>query len=588
MPNYDLRVTREWLHLDDERIGVVYGDASDQGAKVQAALDYAGALHSDHPGTVFVGGPVPNMGTTELTTQSLGRPVRILGADMGASDVGSYLKWPTDLGPGKYCGKLGNNWRVENLLTLGPGSSSPTDGGDLPSEMGGWLCPTRGIMRDVNVTGFRSGVAVLNDHQEWHSCDFGGNGYAMEWIDNATGGLGDQVIHRCFTTSCTRASFGISSSNTIANARFTGNGHSGGSPFCIHRYFGNDGAAVSASGSSGNHVLTGVSATSDVPPVLNQRVVGTNIPENARITNVSGTSGNYSITLNLAPIGDVFSAKLMADRPTVMVGVMFENWSWEGWRHAMFYDQPGDGFWSNITFSSQGEANGFGHENPSWPGMPTDLAAIDVGYIDGMYWRNGAGVPAPTQHYDIEIGAEDVGVQFNAIQIGDVRSDSGFEMFGHLNQIPGLRPFKIKAAAGGNIATAGIQVGEPALNSGGGLYNMSAARCAGSIAKGDLVELNDHSYVQTSQNGANSKIVGFSMDDYVDGEVCVYAFSGRGVSVNNKSGLTIATGVVVVPDPVHAGAVKAASSLNDRQVGWNYNASIPSGTSGTVLANISI
>src|SRR4051794_7953324 len=92
-------VVREWLHLDDERCGVEYGDYNgvDQSAKVQAAIDLAGALHSSDPGTVFVGGIV-TCRTAGLSTVNASRSVRILGADGGKSDSPSALHFPVDLG----------------------------------------------------------------------------------------------------------------------------------------------------------------------------------------------------------------------------------------------------------------------------------------------------------------------------------------------------------------------------------------------------------------------------------------------------------------------------------------------------------
>jgi hypothetical protein len=584
-------VVREWLHLDDERCGVEYGDYNgvDQSAKVQAAIDLAGALHSSDPGTVFVGGIV-TCRTAGLSTVNASRPVRILGADGGKSDSPSALHFPVDLGAGESPLKLGNNYRLANIAILGPGASSPVSAGELPAQMNGVYFPTRGIARDVLVTGFRNGAAVVNDHQEWWSCDFRGNGYGMEWIDNPldfgaahTGGLGDHLIARSFMTECTRASIGIASSNAIANARFIGNGHCGGSPFGLHRYFGDAGDIMGATGSAASNVLTGVDVVpNDTDPLgapfIGQRVTGTNIADGTKITAVTGSPGNYTVTLNQNPTGPVTSIKRMLDRNIAMAGVVFENWSWEGWRHANWYDEPGDAQWTNVTFFSEGEANGFGEGNPLWPGKPTDLAAYDLGYVDSFAWINGASSNAPPNRH-----------QIRARQIANVHIDNGAILFRTIDGDPGIRrPFKIKSGYYGDVSTANIVAGAQTKNVGSSSYSLGALKAIGDITKGDLLELSSHSFVRVSQNNAGSQIVGFALDNYSedDEDVAVYVTTGRGAPVHNTGASTINSGDTLTPDPANAGGVKKRTSLSEPCVAYQHEGSIVSGAIGFPLVEV--
>src|SRR4051794_6359940 len=75
------------------------------------------------------------------------------------------------------------------------------------------------------------------------------------------------------------------------------------------------------------------------------------------------------------------------DRRQALVGVVFENTSFEYCGNGLFYDEPGTASWTNIEFSSPGEWGTFG--SAPWPGKPTNLASLDVGSADGIVWSNG-------------------------------------------------------------------------------------------------------------------------------------------------------------------------------------------------------
>jgi hypothetical protein len=235
-------VPREYLSVTDPRIGVALNSpGTNQGPKLQAALDLAGQSQAE--ACVFLPAGVIYF-ESELVMPDT-RSVRLLGS--GNSDYAgagpSGLLMTTDRGDGKYALKLSSAypWRVENIAISGPGAGIPM--GQMPAAMNGIYCPGPGIMKNVSVGGFGSGIGVIGTGQAWHSCMFSGNGYGMNWLDNPSGEIGGHLIERCFFTSCSRAGIAIADSATMKNTRFLGNGHFGTEAFGIYRYANGNGSA---------------------------------------------------------------------------------------------------------------------------------------------------------------------------------------------------------------------------------------------------------------------------------------------------------------------------------------------------------
>jgi hypothetical protein len=236
---------REYLNITDPRIGVVMNASGDQGPQLQAGLNLAGSNLSNV--SLFI-----PPGVVECY-QQLNVPdanIRILGAGAGPDKDNpiSAIYFPEDQGAGTFglnMSSITATYHIEKLGLMGPGTfSTTTPMGDFPhdsngnqTQMYGMYNPTRNFIEDVRIMGFAAAVAVTNDHQEWHSCDFRGNGYGMDWIDNPSGGLGDQYLDKCILTDQTRAGIAVSWNNTIANARFI-SCEFGNSPYALYRYTG--------------------------------------------------------------------------------------------------------------------------------------------------------------------------------------------------------------------------------------------------------------------------------------------------------------------------------------------------------------
>jgi hypothetical protein len=245
-----VHIQREYLNVTDPRVGVVMGDSSDQGAKLQTALNLSGATQADS--TVFI---PPGKIVSHQQLNMPNRSSRLLGAGAGESlsDAISVIHYPNDKGPGTYGLHLANGgyqYTVEKLMLAGPGADSghstpaghfPHDSNDAQTQMYGMSCFQRCVINDVRILGFAGGIGVLNDHQEWHSVDLRGNGYGMDWMDNPVGGLGDHYMDRCNFSNQSRAGIAVADSNTIANGRIISS-QFGDSPYALYRYVSGSGA----------------------------------------------------------------------------------------------------------------------------------------------------------------------------------------------------------------------------------------------------------------------------------------------------------------------------------------------------------
>lgn len=568
-----VRVTREYLALDDPRIGVTYGSTDDQGGKIQAALDLAVTADG---GCVFVDGVVYSH---QELVWPIGRYTRLLGAGAGdwINNSPAAIVFPNDLGAGSYALRVPLNseaYRIEKLGFFGPASSNTI--GDMPADMYGFYTPTRGSLEDVTIRGFGAGVGLINDHQEFHSCDFRGNGYGIDHMDNPAGGLGDLLFFRCFLTDQLRASIAVASTNSIANAWYT-QGHCGAAPFGIYRYQ----ALVPATGSNGNNQLTGVDVA--YTPTVGMTVHGPQsaaetdstspIPAGTTITNVAGTAGNWTLTMSANANGAVTQVEL-ARRGTVVQGVTFNRHSFEYCGNAMFYDEVGGGSWEfvidgNAEFGTGGSAK--------WPGKPTPMANIHADSVDGT-WRGNAPSPqsdAPLQPY---VSAKSARVRIENPQT-----------FFDAVAVSGHKSFKVRDGGLGDKYNDCL-IGQRVPGSGG--IGLSMKIADETIAKGTLLEeCSDIANVRAYRSAATpGRVCGVALADYDPGDVVVYATQGQrnGLVVRNSSGSTITNQALLKPDPAHNGCVTAATGPTDGPiVGRAHDGNIASGGTGPASVWIS-
>ncbi len=234
-PGRDARVSHEELWLTDRRIGIKMDSSKDQGERFQAAVDLAATARGEgvlrlNPGTVRVDREIVAPKGTQL-------PALIgVAAASGAVSRGSVLQWTKDLGSGKYAikpRKGPGGWLMQDFEAAGPGVDRKI--GKDACAMDGLLFPGKGYAHGLYAHDFRANAVVLDDHQQWHSCDFGGGSFGMLWASEDKDGLGDHLIVRTHLEACTKAAIGVRSSAAILQARFI-QCHIGLSPFSIYRF----------------------------------------------------------------------------------------------------------------------------------------------------------------------------------------------------------------------------------------------------------------------------------------------------------------------------------------------------------------
>jgi hypothetical protein len=499
-------VPREYLNVvSDPRIGMVPDVGDRQHVKLQAAVDLAATSATD--ACVFI--PPGLYYLEDQITMPETRSVRLLGGGGLDYGGGTLILYPSDLGAGKYAFKLSTNhpWRLEGMTIVGPGNWS-SNMGAFPAQMKGIYCPGKGLMKEVQAGGFGSSIVVSGVGQEWRICQFGGSGYAMEWVDTPApeDAAEGHLIERVHFTACSRAGIAIADNATLANTRFKGNGHFGTEPFAIYRY-----------------------------------------------ANALG----------------------LPRRQLAMYNVVFENYSFEGCGNGNIYDEPGDGLFKNITFDSSGEGNyGSGY---TWPGKPTNLAAIDVGYAENIRWR------------DADLGFSSAQIQMRARKFTNIVSDAT-TTFDYMYYAPisgSSRPFAIRSGASVDGALNGISLGIVGRNTLGHAGSMAIADEP--IGKYDLVETVGNDRVRISRNGAGSQIVGISAGDCAAGEICVYAVRNASYStpIKNKSGVPLQQGSIIKPDPNNPGCGMMAANPSDGPILGRVNdGAIQNNRSGRIMLTI--
>jgi hypothetical protein len=608
-----------YLNVTDPRIGVVMNQGADQGAKLQAALDLASS--DQRYSAVFVPpGYVVCRQQLEWPTNRQIRLVGCGGVDRHLTSV-SAIYWDTDLGAGKYGIDVNLTvfpFSIEDICLEGPGITPVA--GQLPCLMDAVKTNTQGKMIRVRATAWRAACYVQNDHQEWRSCDFRGCAHAMDFGENGSGGLGDLVIDRCFLTDQSRSSFAVSSTNTLANLVAT-QGHAGAAPFGVWRY---PSPGKAATGSNASATLTGVAMDWTVPQD-GATIEGTNIPPGTTLLSHSGTFGNYSFTLSNTPTGPVTSI-VIARRGTVLKGVEWINWSWEGCHHAVFYDDYGvqSGNWgsfsnqhfttadsSTFAFQVWQQANvaatgantsttisgvavtnftptkgmqvigtnvGAGAVIQTVSGssgnwtlvvdvantgavtqvtvrQPTNLAVYECGSVTNWDFTNGTPCPGYPNH---------PAIRANTISYVHFADASGIR--NNIIDNPTIvRPFVIRGAYNsGGQECEGLTFGSGAQ---GGGIELAAQICdeATGLAAGELVEYSNVQHIRKCTAGRRAW--GHIVGSWSQGEVAVFVtstMSNSGTKVKNTSGVAINNGELLKP---HAsGGVQKATSMADAPV----------------------
>jgi hypothetical protein len=638
--------TREYLHLDDKtKLGanaIDYSSSLDQSAKLQFALNYAAAT-TGNDGEVLLAGIITS---TQQITMPNTRPVAIRG--LGADPSRSCINFTTDLGPGVFGLRTTKSqiYDLADFAMVGPGSTPGY--GVLPSEMYGFYTEGRGIAVNLQVKGFGAGVALTNDHQEFHSVDLRGNGYAVDFLENPAGGLGDQYWERCYFTDQTRAGWAVNETNTVANCRAI-QGHIGASPYGIWRYPSGlisgtganggttltnvaippwfpvsamDGLVIgganvtpgttvlshsgsgfnytlnlsapltgqvtafyftlvtyAATGSNGNNVLTGVNIPShvDLSSFSGVKIGGPNIPANTTMTNVTGTPGNYTVTMSASATGPVPGVYFPA-RGTALAGVIFENHSFEYCGVSAMYDEGrARGTWKNITFDSPGEFGTGG--GVKWPGKPTTQGNYVVGDVQGWHWRDNdpsAQADVPAQPYLLCDAILDVVID------GPTTIASGIALNDH-------KSFQIRNTS---VGVRALNIGKRGAK-GNQSMHFSGAVASTTITRGDLLEITGtgNNQVRPATGTGQSCIVGFAIADYVANDVCIFATQAESfwIIVRNRTGSPIANGSLLKPDPTNNGGVIAATNLSDSPIVGRVTepGSIAAGGTGTAQVFIS-
>lgn len=231
------RVVNEELWFTDPRIGGVMGSADDQLARLQAWIALAASAQTNAsarlpPGRVVVSSD------GNLTLAGLPRPIKIAGCgtgDQSSTGAVSAIKWNIDRGANKYALSLDTGYapQIEDIALVGPGTNTAI--GTPPCNMDGVEVTGRMQMRNVLITKFNAACGVLNDHHRWIMCDFRGNGSALDFKANPTGGIGDEFIFNCHLEDQRQASIKIHSDAAITFLQIH-QGHLGMAPYAIWRY----------------------------------------------------------------------------------------------------------------------------------------------------------------------------------------------------------------------------------------------------------------------------------------------------------------------------------------------------------------
>jgi hypothetical protein len=636
----------ELLHFDNVDLlgenAIDYASQEDQSAKLMAIGQFM-QERTGGSGSGFLAGGV-----------YVGEEVRWPGTDIcpivGAGKERSFIRLLQDLGPGKAALRLpGSEYDLRDFAVLGPTDLGNVHDGRLPTQCWGIYTKGRGIMSNIRSQYCAAGIALINDHQEFRSCDFGRNGYALELVDNAAGGLGDQLWQRCQMTSGLRSSIAICDTSSFTHARVL-QGHFG-APITFWRY---PAGTMSADGDVGSAVLTGVATPSWFPveDIVGLQVAGSNIPAGTTVLDCTGSGWNRTVTLSAEPTGvvthiyfplhqyrcvgsvaqgptltnveipdwvsvDSITFGVGIEGPNIPAGTTVNSISGSAGNYTLGLSATPTGDVIAMTFSPRanplqgvylgtqsieysGNAMVYdeGRARGTWTRLTFD-GPTEYGTGDGNKWP---GKPDPAAGVDDEMANITVGDMYgwhwrgHAPPISSnlnqpyIIADSIQQV--RLDECPSSsRLGRLRTSGEGNPSTAGIvdvQAGKRGV-AGCGIKHQQYSIARENITDGALLETWSGG-VRESRNGASSLICGVAANAYSTGAIvkCLTQSEGTNTRVkNHASGSTIPLNALIKPDPANQGCVKEATSLTDGPILGRVNdAAITPGTLGRVQLRI--
>lgn len=544
-------VTNEHLLFTDPRVGGVMNSGTNQGAQLETFFGLVCNSTEKRPMGVIPSGQLLCDRKLSIT-----RGARIIGHGQGEDTyAGTQIKWTSDLGASSCAismDRIGTKIWVEGLSLVGPGASTSKVRGELPAQMQGLVVNSGHVAKEVRSMGFRSGIALYDDHHVIMNCDVRSNGHGIEYPSNPNGGQGDTLLFRVQMTDNTRASIALADTSMMNSVKIV-QSHMGNAAFAIWRYPTTDTPkrpqgvgylfieqsglevcshgllydstldslwanlnfrgcwgtssflgeqwmqTVNATGSNGSTSLTGIALTK-YAPVVGMVVSGTNVPAGTTVTAWSGTSNNYAVTMSAAATGAVASINI---------------------------------------------------------GMRQDLAEMHVGTLQDLQIR------------DVGVNGNGVGAQLyqnhpviSANSMKGIRIDQADVLLNGVAAGTTTVPFKARLTSDNDNLLA-VQLGYPSLRGGG--VQGTAYQASGAVSKYDLLEFTGYSQVRPWQGGMP---VGFALNDAASaGDTVMVGTRGRAgnYGVKNKSGSSTGgfTAYYLKPDPANAGGVLAASSITD-------------------------
>jgi hypothetical protein len=519
-PGGGFLIVREQLAFTDPRIGGVYDDLTlKQADKVQAWLDMSARAKAGREFGIRIEGvircerPVTNKQLVPIDGRGFGETWNASPAAL-LFDIDCPDLWTPCIDNGGP--EVGRPIIMRNFTIGLPSHGRPGVAGLPPCNMAGPSFYTRAEVDCVRVHGGAAAGLSLNDHQHFRRFDGRGNGCWLHYMPNPFGGLGDMTFTECYGTSQTMAGAMVADSATVANATFAGNGHFGVSPHAIRRYRTPD---IAVWADPGVTQIDHVPWTTPLPPTAKGVSItglapdGTPaLPGGTTIVDFSGVPGDYSIVTSNPVNAKGLALLRLGIRPTVLVGSTFERWSFENVNGPVFYDEPGDGWWSELDFIGQGVASPYSGPM-AWPGMDyTGLGVFDVGVASGWKFINCA-MPTTSGRPIIR-----------ANQITGCHADV-------LNPFTRKwRPYALKGAYNGSqweMRCFGNTAGPAHRWSGG--RSAVFRRVGEALVKGEAMELTGAGGVVMKYRGTGP-YAGHAGDNYAVGEIssCAQQFSGGG------------------------------------------------------------
>lgn len=289
-----------------------------------------------------------------------------------------------------------------------------------------------------------------------------------------------------------------------------------------------------------------------------QSRAGIGLSDSATLANATFMGNGH---IGMSPFGIHRYRGSAPPRPTALVGVTFQRWSMEICGNAVFYDEPGDGWWTGVVFDGPAESGTFA--GPRWAGYD-DLAIFDVGYASCWEWRSG-GMPthagAPTLRAR---GSAASGLVISGVR-ADVFNSSAITDYGWV-------PFEVTTPyREWGYEVDDVALGTPGRHSGG--TSATARRAHENISRGDLLEMAGTGHVARYRGGIP---VGVAAADYAQGAVCVVLvrFDAWNLGVRNPGPDPIPQGALIMPDPGHVGGVTKATT-REKAIGRVNDAPIP-------------